>query len=326
MVNAPKITVGDYVNFLIASPNRFTCTEAARTQPQESDAAHDAYTRLLQRLPDNTNLLWEESKEFITFKGLLLIDDSVIDKPFANKMELVSYFWSGNHHQVVKGIDVITALWTNGKRIIPTDFRVYNDFEGKTKNDYFCDLIRVAKDRQLHPEYVGFDSWYSGLDNLKLIRKLDWEWITRFKENRLVNPDGKPKNNVNVSTIEIPENGRIVHLKGYGYVKVFRFVSGKGDIEYWATSDLKMTKEKWMELKGKTWKIEEYHRGIKQCCGAEDSQIRNAGGQKNHILLSIVAFLKLEFRRIKVGASWYETKESIICNAVRFFRTKPFIF
>jgi putative transposase len=95
---------------LIASPNRFTCTEAARTQPEETDAAHDAYTRLLQRLPDNTNLLWEESKELITFKGVLLIDDSVLDKPFANKIELVSYFWSGNHHQVVKGIDLITAL------------------------------------------------------------------------------------------------------------------------------------------------------------------------------------------------------------------------
>ena len=221
---------------------------------------------------------------------------------------------------------MITALWTNGKRIVPMDFRLYNDLEGKTKNDYFCELIRVARDRQLHPEYVGFDSWYSGLENLKLIRTLGWQWITRFKENRMVNPDGKKNGNVNISKVEYPENGRIVHLKGYGYVKVFKFGSEERDIEYWATSDLKMTTDKWMDLKGKTWKIEEYHRGIKQCCGVEDSQLRTAEGQQNHILLSILAFLKLEWQRIKMGISWYEIKTAITRNAVRLFRTKPLIF
>lgn len=326
MVNAPKITAEDYVKFLIASPNNFTCTEAARTQPQETDAAHDAYTRLLQRLPDNTNLLWEESKGLVTFRGILLFDDSTLDKPFANKMELVSYHWSGNHHRVVKGINVVTALWTNGKRIIPMDFRVYNKTDGKTKNDHFCEMLRVAKDRRLNPEYIGFDSWYATLDNLKLIRTLGWEWITRFKENRMVNPDGKEKGNVNISTVEIPESGRILHLRGYGFVKVFKIVSDKGDIEYWATSDLKMKTEKCKDLKGKSWKIEEYHRGIKQCCGVENSQLQTAQGQKNHILLSILAFLKLEWQRIKVGISWYEIKAAIIRNAVRLFRIKPLIF
>ena len=85
MVNTPKVKTDDYIGFLIASPNRFSCTEASKTQPKEMDAAHDAYTRLLQRLPDNTNLLWKESKELITYKGILLIDDSVLDKPLQTK-------------------------------------------------------------------------------------------------------------------------------------------------------------------------------------------------------------------------------------------------
>jgi putative transposase len=206
------------------------------------------------------------------------------------------------------------------------DFRIYNDFEGKTKNDYFRELIRVAKDRQLHPEYVGFDSWYATLDNLKLIRTLDWQWITRFKENRIVNPDGKKNGNVNISIVEIPKSGRIVHLKGYGYVKVFKLGSNERDIEYWATSDLKMTTEKWKELKGRSWKIKQYHRGIKQCCGVDESQLRTAEGQQNHILLSILAFLKLEWQSIKIGISWYETKTAITRNAVRLFRAKPLTF
>ncbi len=319
MVNAPKVSVADYVGFLLASPTKFTCTEAARTQPDSVDAAHDAYTRLLQRITENNNLLWEEAKELVTFKGTLVLDDSTLDKPYANKIDLVTYHWSGNHHGVVKGINIISALWTNGKRIVPTDFRVYNKTDGKTKNDHFRDLIRVAKDRRLHPDYVAFDSWYSSLDNLKLIRRLEWHWITRFKENRLVDPD--KKGNKPISETSIPEGGCITHLKDYGFVKVFRLVSTNGDVEYWATSDLYMSEEKCKDQKDKSWNIEEYHRGIKQCCGVEGAQLQTANGQKNHILLSIVAFLKLEYERIKRGISWYEIKTAIIRDAIRLFRT-----
>lgn len=318
MVNEPKINAEDYVNFLVASPRNFTCMEAARTQPEGTDAAHDAYTRLLQRIPENTDILWEEAKKLITFKGVLVIDDSTLDKPYANKMELVTYQWSGKHHAVVKGINIVSALWTNGRRIVPTDFRVYSKIDGKTKNDHFIDLLRTAKGRGLKPDYTIFDSWYSSLENLKLIREMGWEWVTRLKENRKVDPGDS--GNVSISEVQIPEKGCIVHLRGYGFVKVFRFASSNGDTEYWATSNLKMKVGMCEDLKGKAWKIEEYHRGIKQCCGVENAQLQTANGQKSHILLSIVAFLKLEYERIKRGVSWYEIKSAIIRNAIRLFR------
>jgi hypothetical protein len=122
------------------------------------------------------------------------------------------------------------------------------------------------------PEYVGFDSWYSALENLKLVRGFGWGWITRLKGNRLVNPD--EKGNVNVSSISIPDEGRIVHLKGYGFVKVFKIAVKEDDIEYWTTSNLKMKKKEYLDLKSKTWNIEEYYRGIKQTCGIEGAQVR----------------------------------------------------
>jgi hypothetical protein len=287
------------------------------------DAAHDAYTRFLQRLPPDTGILWKESKELITFKGMIIIDDSTLDKPYADNMELVTYHWSGTHHKVVKGINVITALWTNGKRIIPTDYRVYNKLDGKTKNDHFGDLVRVAKERKLNPEYIGFDSWYSSIDNLRLIRDIGWMWITRLKENRLVDPD--KKGNRPISETHIPEGGCITHLKDYGFVKVFCLVSKNGDVEYWATNDLKMSEEKCKGLKEKVWKIEEYHRGVKQCCGVEGSQVRTANSQRGHILLSIMAFLKLESERIRRGISWYEIKAAIIRGAIQLFRTNASI-
>ena len=53
-MNEPKVTDLDYINFLVASPTVFSCTEAGRVQPASPRrAAHDAFTRLLQRLEPN---------------------------------------------------------------------------------------------------------------------------------------------------------------------------------------------------------------------------------------------------------------------------------
>ncbi|MBI5133473.1 MAG: transposase [Thaumarchaeota archaeon] len=338
-VNPPKCNDLDYINFLIAAQKAFTCTEASRSQP-ECDAggslpAHDAFTRLLGRFSKDS--LWNEARQLIRMddgggdNGVLVMDDTTLDKPYSEKIELVTYHWSGKHHRVVKGINLITTLWTNGKRLIPCDFRVYDKplgeegpFEGKGKNEHFREMLIKARERGLKPGYVLFDSWYSGLDNLKLIRRLGWHWFTRMKSNRLVNPDDE--GNVPVSRIKIPAaEGRVVHLKGYGFIRVFRTVSNNGDVEYYATDDTNMGADKCEELADHAWGIEVYHRGIKQCCGVERSQVRKAVKQISHIMLSLRAFLRLEVHRLMKGISWYETKISIIRGAISSYLANPIL-
>jgi hypothetical protein len=169
---------------------------------------------------------------------------------------------------------------------------------------------------------VVFDSWYTALDNLKLIRSLGWHWFARLKGNRLVNPDDTE--NVPIDSIEIPAGGRDVHLRGYGFVKVFRSVSKNGDAEYYATDDLGMMESEREALSNQGWGIKIYHRGIKQCCGVERSQVRKATKQFGHIMLSLRAFLRLELKRLR-GISWYESKLSVIRGAVRAYLTNPAI-
>ena len=65
-----------------------------------------------------------------------------------------------------------------------------------------------------------------------------------------------------------------VHLKEYGFIKVFRIVSREGDTQYWTTDVLDMPEEKRRELAKNVWKIEEYDRGIKQFCGVKRYQAR----------------------------------------------------
>ena len=99
----------------------------------------------------------------------------------------------------------------------------------------------MAYRRGFRPSQVLFDSWYSSLENLKLARECGWVWLTQFRCNRRVNPDGR--GNVRVDAVEIPPEGREVHLRGYGFVKVFRTVSPNGDVEHWAANDPGMTPE-----------------------------------------------------------------------------------
>lgn len=298
--------------------------EAARCQPGEEEApAHDAFTRMLQRQPLDTGTLWQEAQQIVLLlEGLLIVDDTTLDKPYAREMELVTRHWSGKHRRVVQGINLVSLLWSDGEALIPCDFRVYDKpMGGKTKNEHFRDMLAQAKERGFQPNYILCDSWYASLENLKSVRSYGWRWLTRLKSNRLVNPDGR--GNVQIQEVEISAEGGVVHLKGYGFIKLFRVVSKEGDTEYWATNDLELGEEQRQVLGKQAWGIETYHRGIKQCCGVEKAQVRKSVAQKNHLLLALRAFLRLEIHRLRRGVSWYEAKAAIVRDAIRAYLAHP---
>ena len=95
-MNPSKCTEYDYINFLIATPSAYSCSEAARVQPPNNNPpAHDSLNRLLYRLPPDSQSLWSEAEPSVNKdQGILVIDDSTLDKPYAQKMELVTRHWS----------------------------------------------------------------------------------------------------------------------------------------------------------------------------------------------------------------------------------------
>ena len=271
----------------------------------------------------SSDQLWHEAQPQVRLKqGILVVDDSTLDKLYAKKMELVTRHWSGKHRRVVKGINLITLLWTEGDRHIPLDYRFYEKcVDGATKNDHFRSMLTTAKERGFTPQCVVFDSWYSSLDNLKLIRDYGWIWLTRLKRNRHVNPDNRGNRSLHEATLAA--TGTVVHLKGYGFVKVFKIVTPDGDIDYWATNDLQLAEVQRLQFAEFAWAIEEYHRGLKQCCGAERAQVRSSRAQRNHIGLAIRAFLRLELHWFRTGISWYEAKVAIVRHAIRAYLAAP---
>jgi hypothetical protein len=326
-MNKPKVTDKDYIQFLIAAQKLYSCTEAERCAPD--DIAHDAFTRFLHRQPPDTEALWKEVLPLVSLSsGVLVLDDSTLDKPYSEKIELVTRHYSGKHHGVVEGINVETLLWRDGDAKIPLDFRISaKTNDGKTKNDHFVDMLQIAYERGFQPECVLFDSWYASLSNLKAIRAKKWRWLTQLKSNRCFNPSGKGK--VHLSELNIPEDGRRVHLRGYGLIKVFkvtRSVSKNGNevkTEYWATNDLEMDEGTRLKYAEQRWVIEEYHRTVKQGCGIEKSQVRKARAQRNHIGYAIRAFVRFECYRLRTGIGAVQAKLSLVREALRTYLAKP---
>jgi putative transposase len=302
-MNPPRVQAEDYIDFLIATPKAASATEAARVQPERPDCpAHDAFTRLLHRLQPDPDTLWQEARTQVRLDdGVLVLDDSVLDKPYAEFIELVGRHWSGKHHAVVQGIDLVTLLWTDGFR---------------------C-MVNTAHQRGFKPRLVAFDGWYSSLDNLKLLRELGWAWLTRLKANRLVNKDRQGQRPL--SRTEISASGTVVWLQGYGLVLVFKIVAPDGGVAYWATSELSMTDLSRQQFAEYSWAIESYHRGIKQCVEVERCQARSAVAQRNHVGLALRAFLRLECYGFHHGVSWVEAKAAIIRDAVRSYLARPWI-
>ena len=80
-------------NFLIVGSTVFSCTEAARCYPSDTNApSHDCYTRLLQKQPSDSEPLWAEVSKLVTLKeGYLIVDDTVLDKPYSENIGFVRF-------------------------------------------------------------------------------------------------------------------------------------------------------------------------------------------------------------------------------------------
>ena len=179
-----RCTLPMYIGFLLGEPKQGSCCRLGEVM----NISHDSATRFLQRERYDGKDLYDEAARLLNLKGgTLSVDDSVLDKPYSQYLAFVGYFWSGKHHRTVKGINLITlySTDTHGQHL-PINFRVYDKSEGKTKNDYFQDMLDEVLAWGLEPAMVTGDSWYSGVDNLKRIKNHQLGWLFALESNRTV--------------------------------------------------------------------------------------------------------------------------------------------
>jgi len=124
--------------------------------------SHDSINLFLLRERYEPKDLFEEIKPYINLVGgILSVDDTVADKPYSNptKAKLIGYFWSGKHHQVFKGINIVTLYYRDPDgKAMPINYRIYDKQEGKTKNNYFREMVEEVIEWGVKPLLVTGDT------------------------------------------------------------------------------------------------------------------------------------------------------------------------
>lgn len=301
-----------YQNFLGLTVERYSAV--ALSEVSEAEVSHDMVTRWLAESRCSPREIWKANKDSILGKGgVIIADDTVIQKSYSKKIELVRWQYSGAEHDIVKGIGMLNMLFVdNTGEQYPMDLRIWEPKEDKkTKNDLFREMLQAAKERGVTPEVVIADCWYGSLENVKYIRSLGWNWIMGLKKNRAVNRNEK------LEDLNIPEEGLKVHLRGYGWIYVFRLVEKNGYTRYFGTNLENPTIEQIIKYVKMRWNIEVFHRELKQCCGLEKCQARTGRSQRNHIVLSVLTWINQRKLRALYGSSIYKLKWNVVKYAIK---------
>ncbi|SCY16383.1 Transposase DDE domain-containing protein, partial [Legionella israelensis DSM 19235] len=90
---------------------------------------------------------------------------------------------------------------------------------------------------------------------------------------------------------------------------------GSTGVLYLVSNDMTSSAERLYEVYQKRWRIEEYHKSIKQNASLNKSPTRTVKTQSNHIFAAIIAYCKLEMMKIKTKLNHFAIKYKLILRA-----------
>lgn len=317
-----SVTAQMYGQFLVNTPVNVTATYFADTAASFS---HDQVTRFLAHSKLSPRIIRDKALADIPLSahGFVLFDDTVIDKDFSRKIEMARSQYSGNAHGIVRGIGVVTCVYYNPDvdQFYALDYRIFDpDRDGQSKLDHVWDMVEGLKVKNVAYGYVLMDSWYAVKALMLHIADLGKIYYCPVKANRLVDDSGNPLGGKaaykpvsqldwNQSTLE---KGKIVKLKGFPSstkVKLFCVQVATNRTDYVVTNDLTQNSADGVrKASAIRWKIEEFHRELKQTTGLENCQARKQRSQRNHINLCMQAWMVLKTAARANNTTIYEQK------------------
>ena len=332
-----------YTDYLISSFGATTATGLSRLL--DGAISHDAVTRFLSEEVKTSAHLWRLAKPLVRQierdDGVMIVDDSIEEKPHTDENELVCWHFDHSKNRNVKGINFLTALYQAGTVSLPIAFDLVTKPEAYidektgnlkrrspiTKNERYRMLLRVAVHNQVKFRHVINDSWYASADNMKFVKHdLRREFVMPLKENRKVALSEKDKQRGQyqaLSTLSLPEGKTLeVWLESVDFpLHLVKQVFTNGDssvgILYLVTSDLTLSYDHITTLYQRRWSVEVYHKSLKQNASLEKAPVRTPTTQRNHLFGSLCAYLKLESLKIQTKLNHFALKSKIYMSALR---------
>ena len=318
----------DYCQFMLSTQINYTLTYFAE---HAGNFSHDLINRYLSNTKLTSRIVWEHVENDCVFtpRGCIIFDDSVLDKNHSHKIDLVRRQYSGNVHGLIKGIGMVNCLYVNPHtgHYWVLDYRIYDPRgDGKSKLTHVKEmLVRLVADKGVLFNRVLIDTWYATKDLLLFIESLGKVYYAPVKGNRLVDDSGGVLAYKHVDELKWTEReinkGKTVKIKEFPKlhkVKLFRVVVSDNRTEMVVTNDLAQCSASDVQnVCAIRWKIEQFHREVKQLTGIEKCQCRKARIQRNHIACAVLVWIRLTALARKGLTTVYQIKHGLLSNFLR---------
>ena len=323
-----SVTRLDYCQYLLSSQINYTLTNFA----DHTEAfSHDAINRYLAGDRISPRVVWDTVRDEVvqTAEGYVVFDDTVADKNYSRRIELVRRQYSGNAHGVIRGIGVVTCVYVN-----PTtdqfwiiDYRIYDpDGDGKTKLDHVREMLtNLVHQKNLAFQAVLMDTWYATKALMLYIEDLQKVYYCPLKNNRQVDDSSGTQPYRRVDSLgwatDEQGHGKLIKIKDFPKthkVKLFRVVLSTQRTDYVVTNDLAQDDVQAVrEVCSLRWKIEQFHRETKQVTGLEGCQCRKARIVRNHIGCAILVWVRLKQVAHETQRTIYQVKHGLLSDYLR---------
>lgn len=344
MENAMNYQILDlYSDYLLSSFGQTTATGLARLV--DGEISHDQITRMLGSEKLTSQTWWKRVKPQVRQMqredGVMIIDDSIAEKPFTDENEIICWHYDHAKGVTVKGINFLTALYEAQGIALPVAFELVAKTEtyldpktGKekrksleTKNERYRRLLQAACDNQIPFCYVLNDLWFASAENMRFVKlDLKKEFIMGLKSNRKValseaeKADGRYQR---IDQLDLPEGTtKLIYLEGVPFpMQLIRQVFTNGDgstgVRYLVTSDLTLDTDQIITIYQRRWKVEEYHRSLKQNVALTKSPTRTETTQTNHFVAALWSFVKIELLKVRTKKNHYQLKSQLYLSALQ---------
>jgi len=322
-----------YFGGMVLCAGKKNCSAMAR----DLDISHDVIHEFFDNTEETKRLLEDALQNICsklpTNKGCwyINIDETLIEKIFAEKMEAVALNWSSSHDSTMRGHAIVAAVITNGKITIPITFKTW--YSQKLFPDRHQTRIKLAQSLMIEikarfPNLMFLlDGAFSSEDMLHFCQSNKIKFCMRFNSNKVVVIGNKIAQIRKQGIIKESGSRKQRAVRGhYKGIPVY-FVAckqtdkkGKAKIVYLVTSE-KQSPKKTIKTYRKRWNIEKFFRTAKQYLGMRDCQALSAAKQETHIFAVCVAYAWLQIQKFRLNAKNTEQ----ILNKIRRKKSRDLI-
>ena len=194
-----------------------------------------------------------------------------------------------------------------------------------TKNEYTQQMLRVAQ-QQVAYRYLLADSWYTSAENMNQVRALGHDFIFALPTSRTVALSEVGRGNGQFQALDMlvfPEGQPLrVWLRGVVEAvlvvrQVFTNKDGSQGVLHLVSSDTRLTWEQITIIYQKRWKVEEYHKSLKQNTSMGKSPTKTIDTQANHFFASILAYVKLKKLTRQLGIGHFRLKAQLYLRGLK---------